>query len=254
MIGSSASKPSVSEAQLSLGAEDLHLWLCHRESMAGSDNFRREVLSRYSPVAPADWRFANGDHGKPVVIGSPRPLAFNFSDSRDWLAMAVSAGTPVGLDLEYCDSQRQVLKLARRCFSAAELAQLQACATGERVHSFYDYWTLKEAGIKARGGSLALELESTGFELCFPSPGAVTAGIGTITPLGSAGMADYYCLLNPVADYRMAVCCRSRGQFSPRLHQFELLPGGGARPVPPILRAVSVCGNIDPADVKESLS
>lgn len=238
MTGSSARKSSASDLSIHLGAQDVHLWLGHRDAAADSDTFRRAVLSRYAPISASDWQFTAGDHGKPLLVGSPRPLSFNTSHSRDWLALAVAAGTPLGIDLEYCDPRRQVLKLARRCFSAPEVAGLRDCAPGECIQRFYDYWTLKEAGIKARGSSLAMELESTGFDLDFPlrgEPGRIVPN----SPPGATG--DYFCLLDPLADYRLALCCRLQGISPPGLRLRELLPGGGARPLPLVLRAVSVC-------------
>ena len=241
MIASSARKSSASDSLITLGAEDLHLWLCRREAVAGSDSFRRSVLSRYAPLAPGDWRFTRGAHGKPALAGSRFQFAFNLSNSGDWLALVVSTGAAVGLDLEYCDPRRPVLKLARRCFNQAELAELQGCSARDRVARFYDYWTLKEAGIKARGGSLALELESTGFRLDFARrEGAPRAQPGTISALAPKhGMTDFYCLLDPAGSYRLALCCRTRGQFSPRLRLFEQLAGGGHRDLPVALRAAS---------------
>jgi hypothetical protein len=241
VIASSARKSSVSNALITLGAEDLHLWLCRREAGVGSDHFRREVLSRYASVAPADWRFSTGAHGKPALANPPTPLVFNLSSSGAWLALAVSSGVAVGLDLEYCDPRRQVLKLARRCFSSAELAELQGCAEPDRVARFYDYWTLKEAGIKARGGSLALELESTGFGLDFPTGDNGSTPIGTITALApERGLVDFYCLLDPAVSYRLALCGCTGGRFNPRLRLFEQLAGGQVRDLPTSLRAVSV--------------
>ena len=240
MTASSARTSSDSNALITLGAEDLHLWLCRREAVAGSAHFRREVLSRYASVAPADWRFTTGAHGKPALANPPAPLFFNLSDSGGWLALAVSSGAAVGLDLEYTDPRRQVLKLARRCFSPVELAELQRCVGPDRVARFYDYWTLKEAGIKARGGSLALELESTGFGLTFPAGGNTPGPVGTITALApERGMIDFYCLLDPAVSHRLALCVRTRGRFNPRLRLFEQLAGGEVRDLPASLRAVS---------------
>jgi len=122
--------------------------------VAGSDQFQREVLSRYANVAPADWRFSRGEHGKPGLLDSPRPLDFNLSHSGDWLACAITAGTAVGLDIEYCDPDRDVLKLARRFFQTHEIAALQACNREEQTARFYDYWTLKEA--RERSGEILM--------------------------------------------------------------------------------------------------
>ena len=212
--------------------------------MANSDQFKREVLSRYANVAPADWRFSSGEHGKPGLLDSPLPLDFNVSHSGDWLACAVTAGTAVGLDVEYCDPARDVMKLARRFFQAREIAALQACSQGEQTAKFYDYWTLKEACIKARGKTLGQGLESAGFHLDFPVGAEGVTGPGEIRedPEDMAAGA-YYCLLEPVADYRLAICWLPPTAMQPRLRLFEL--DGADQPIrecSPLLRASSRAG------------
>ena len=191
--------------------------------MANSDQFKRGVLSRYANVAPADWRFSRGEHGKPGLLDSPLPLDFNLSHSGDWLACAVTAGTAVGLDIEYCDPSRDVLKLARRFFQTREVAGLQACGEERQTARFYDYWTLKEACIKARGQALGQGLESAGFHLGFSVGAEGVTGPGVIMeePEDLATQV-YYCLLEPAADYRLAICWLLPAAVLPRLRMFEL--------------------------------
>jgi hypothetical protein len=212
--------------------------------VANSDQFKRQLLSRYASVAPADWRFSRGEHGKPGLLDPPRPLDFNLSHSGDWLACAITAGTAVGLDIEYCDPGRDVLKLARRFFQTHEIAALQACNREEQTARFYDYWTLKEAGVKAGGAALGLELESSGFRLDFPP------GVGGVTGQGKIrGYPDdlatqaYYCLLDPVVGYRLAICWLPPAAVQPRLRMFELRGAEQpAREFSQTLRAASVTG------------
>jgi 4'-phosphopantetheinyl transferase len=212
--------------------------------VANSDQFKRDVLSRYANVAPADWRFSHGEHGKPGLLDSPLPLDFNLSHSGDWLACAVTAGTAVGLDIEYCDPARDVMKLARRFFQTPEIAVLQACDAAEQTARFYDYWTLKEARIKARGEALGQGLESAGFHLDFSGGAEGVTGPGEIRedPEGLATRACY-CLLEPAADYRLAICWLPPAAVLPRLRLFEL--GGADQPAREFsqpLRAASVTG------------
>ena len=147
----SASKSSVSEQAQALQPAELHLWLCRASNCGNSDLFRREVLSRYAAVEPADWRFEANEHGKPGLVDPPRPLSFNLSHSGAWLACVVGDGRAVGVDLEYCEASRDVLKLARRYFPSFEFDDLMALPEAQRSDRFYDYWTLKEAWVKARG-------------------------------------------------------------------------------------------------------
>jgi 4'-phosphopantetheinyl transferase len=182
------------------------------------------VLSGYGGAAPAQLHITRGRYGKPGLAAPVLPLAFNLSRSGDWFAMAVSNGAAVGVDLEYCDMGRDVLRLARRFFFPLELAELQACAARERVSRFYDYWTLKEAHIKAGGGALGHELEATGFSLRYPDTAAGRRGIGRIAALAPVASA-WYGLLQPVADYRLALCCRSPRALACGVRLFERSEG-----------------------------
>lgn len=230
MTASSANKFSASEPGL-LPGPVLHLWLCRRENCCDSDQFRRETLSRYAPLDPADWRFGANRHGKPQLIDPPGPLAFNLSHSGDWLACAVSAGTPVGVDLEYCDTGRDVVKLARRYFLDFEVAALEGLPEVQRRDRFYDYWTLKEAWIKARGLTIAQELTRAGFEL------DEAGGIGLRAPLETF-QADFW-LLELCGAYRLALCAKRALGGGTRVRVFEALAGGGSKPLELPLRAAS---------------
>jgi phosphopantetheinyl transferase len=235
--------PDVSEALLPLGKQELHLWLCCKHAIANSDQFKREVLSHYAPVAPGDWCFEQGENGKPRLENPPRPLDFNLSHSGDWLACAVTAGTAVGVDLECCDPRRDVMKLALRFFRAAEIAALQACPLEQQLERFYDYWTLKEARVKCRGAALGQELEATGFQLGGASAQAVESGLMRIAqdPPDNEFSA-HYCLLQPLPGYRLATCwLLPKGVSDPSLHMYQLHghEGGSLARLPERLLAVS---------------
>lgn len=226
MIGSSAKTSSASESGLSAGHSSLvaggvHLWLCASDRIVGSDEFKRRVLSRYTGVAPAKLRFELGEHGKPVLEGMGQAFDFNVSHSGDWLVCAVTTGTPVGVDLEFCDLKRASLKVARRFFHPEEVAVLEACSEAQLEERFYDLWTLKESGVKARGEALAPGLASRNFTLTFSSlPGRERGHIEVTT--ADTTEAAHYCLLDPLPGYRVAVCWLPGVQLEPQLQLFEL--------------------------------
>ncbi len=232
MTGLSASASSASDSSpgslrgglSSLGLQDIHLWLCCRQRIASSDDFKRRVLSRYAAVAPRDWQFVLNEHGKPALATATHALDFNLSHSGDWLACAVTAGSPVGVDLEYRHSRRATMKVARRFFREEEVAALQACSGARQRDRFYDFWTLKEAAVKARGEALVPGLRSRGFELNFPTALQRESARIAVTTADVADMA-HYCLLDPLAGYRVAICWLSATRLPPRLQVFELRDG-----------------------------
>lgn len=117
-------------------------------------------LSRYVDVAPTGWTFVQNGYGKPE-IARPRtdpPLRFNLSHTRGMAALAVTLGREIGVDVENCLRNIDAVGLAGRYFSPREAAELRSLPPEQRQSRFFDFWTLKEAYIKARGMGLSFPL------------------------------------------------------------------------------------------------
>jgi 4'-phosphopantetheinyl transferase len=119
----------------------------------------RLILQDYVGVPAAQLRFDYGAQGKPSLVGAPgAALHFNLSHTGDLAALAVSAESDLGVDIE---TIRPVTEdVAGRFFSAAERAALAALPADERERGFFRCWTRKEAMIKALGGGLSIALDS----------------------------------------------------------------------------------------------
>jgi 4'-phosphopantetheinyl transferase len=140
----------------------------------------RTTLSRYAGVPPAAWVFAASGHGKPE-IAAPADFAglrFNLSHTDGLVACAVTAGREVGVDVEDMSRREVSASLARYCLSAAELAHWEGLSDGERREVFFDYWTLKEAYIKARGLGLSVPLHDFSFRFRVDGPPAISFASG----------------------------------------------------------------------------
>ncbi len=127
----------------------------------------RTTLSRYAGVAPADWQFQANVHGRPEILDRPAgvpDLRFNLSHTDGLIACAVTIGREVGVDVEHV-GRRLTQDVAGRFFAPAEVARLHSLPDDEQSMVFFDYWTLKEAYIKARGFGLALPLGDFAFHL-----------------------------------------------------------------------------------------
>jgi 4'-phosphopantetheinyl transferase len=129
----------------------------------------RTTLSRYQEVAPADWRFTANSHGRPEISFPGSALRFNLSNTLGLVVCAVARSREVGIDVERI-ARRAPLDVADRYFAADEVAALRALPPGEQERRFFDYWTLKESYIKARGLGLALPLEQFAFFLGSAEP------------------------------------------------------------------------------------
>jgi len=125
----------------------------------------RTVLSHYGDWPPSLWEFAQADHGKPYIIGPAAQLYFNLSHSSEWVACAVARFPSVGIDIERTSRNPEILRLAKRFFAPPEYADVRARAGAARKERFFDYWTLKEAYIKARGEGISLGLDRFGFRI-----------------------------------------------------------------------------------------
>jgi 4'-phosphopantetheinyl transferase len=126
----------------------------------------RATLSRYAPVAPAAWTFRQNEYGRPEVdVAGHRDLCFNLSNTRGLIACVVTRGREVGVDVEDTERSGETVGIADSFFSPREVAALRALPEGRRRGRFFDYWTLKEAYIKARGMGLSLPLDQFSFLL-----------------------------------------------------------------------------------------
>ncbi|NKI35885.1 4'-phosphopantetheinyl transferase superfamily protein [Wenzhouxiangella sp. XN79A] len=115
----------------------------------------RLLLGAYLDKPGRDVVIERGPAGKPELAGDDAGrLAFSLSHTGPWLAVAISAGEPVGIDIEPADRRPRWQRLARRYFPADEAERLCACGD-EGGRRFLAHWTAREALVKAAGRTLA---------------------------------------------------------------------------------------------------
>ena len=155
-----------------------------RARFGASRRLLRHVLSSYSPVADAAWRFTCDRHGRPT-IHSPSPagdLWFSLSRTRGLVACVVARDPRVGVDVECIDSRIDSKCIARRFFTATEAAALRQLGTNERTDRFFQLWTAKESLVKALGVGLAMPLNAFNVELDPPAITSTDAAIRAAAP------------------------------------------------------------------------
>jgi len=143
----------------------------------------RTALSHYCDVDPHAWRFRPNRHGKPSIAEPTEeqvglPLRFNVSHTKGMAVCAVVAipglGTDdVGVDVEDLRRRRVRRELARRFFAPAEVDALEHLSDEQWPEAFLEFWTLKEAYIKARGMGLAIPLDQFAFSRSADRPPAI---------------------------------------------------------------------------------
>lgn len=150
-----------SRADRYLGADDRHLFLVAHALL-------RSTLSRYGDRRPQEWRFTTGQHGRPGIgagQAAAMRLGFSLSHVHGMVACVVGDGIECGVDVEPLGRVTDPRALARRYFHPGECDELDRLSDRDVDARFLEYWTLKEAYVKARGLGLELPLDGFRFTL-----------------------------------------------------------------------------------------
>jgi 4'-phosphopantetheinyl transferase len=129
----------------------------------------RTMLSKHADVQPQAWTFTPNRYGRPEISGPIETLLrFNIAHTRGLVACAVAWDREIGVDVENVERPGDYIHLAERFFASSEAAHIAALPPSQQKEVFFDYWTLKESYIKARGMGLALPLADFAFKLDEP--------------------------------------------------------------------------------------
>lgn len=194
----------------------------------------RMVLSRYVPIAPEHWAFSKNAYGRPAIAEAiveaeveARGLSFNLSHTRGLIALAVTRGRELGVDVENIATRSVSLDVAGHFFSPTEVADLACVAEDRQQDRFFEYWTLKESYIKARGMGLSLPLDRFSFR--FPHQSAVSLDIDPDLQDHSDRWSFWQ--YRPTADYLMAICAERYVDEAPVISMRKFTPLGSEMPV-----------------------
>lgn len=110
----------------------------------------RRLLGEALSCAPRRVRLGAGGHGKPRLLARHGP-AFNVAHAGECVMIALGGEgiAAVGVDVEHRDPTADVAALAPHALTAEE--RLALAADAHPAHTFYDYWSAKEAALKALG-------------------------------------------------------------------------------------------------------
>ncbi|PXF50063.1 hypothetical protein BWQ96_00223 [Gracilariopsis chorda] len=121
----------------------------------------RDVLARYlHNVHAHEIEFRRGEHGK-LLLRDNDELSFNVSHSGNMGLIAVTTGMDIGVDVETAGRTiGRMHALARRSFGDGEMRQLEAAGSDEKMRTFLQLWTRKEAFVKCTGEGIQRGLRS----------------------------------------------------------------------------------------------
>jgi len=139
----------------------------HRHQYLVTRALIRTTLSQYVDILPRDWRFTFNKHGRPEISQEHGDLniRFNLSHTDGLVMCGVTTGNEIGVDVENKQRKNELLKIANRYFSPQEVVDLGQVPSSAQIHRFFEYWTLKESYIKARGMGLLLPLDQFSFRI-----------------------------------------------------------------------------------------
>jgi 4'-phosphopantetheinyl transferase len=120
----------------------------------------RRLISSYTGQDASRIGFRLGPQGKPSLKEKHESdLRFNVSHSGELALLAFSLQQEVGVDVELKRAEVDFLSLADLSFSKDERAAIHSCSPADRADLFYEFWTCKEACIKADGRGLSVPLD-----------------------------------------------------------------------------------------------
>ena len=182
----------------------------------------RTVLSQYADIAPADWTFECNDYGRPHIAprhGEACALSFNISHSRGLIALAVARHRALGVDVEQLTQRPVSMDIAQRYFAPVEVADLARVPQAGQQDRFFEYWTLKESYIKARGMGLSIPLDQFAFH--YPHEHAVQL---TVDPaLGDDAGRWRFWQCRPTPDHLLALCAEQGEGPAPTVRFHRLM-------------------------------
>lgn len=175
-----------------------------RDQFLSAHALVRGILAHARATHPAGLQFSQTEHGRPELAytgGGPR-LRFNLSHTSGMVALAVTLDRDIGVDVENRSRTTSSLDLARRFFAPGEAAALEALPPADRQRAFLDYWTLKEAYVKALGLGLTHSLSA--FEMHVDREIRITF----TSEAGGDPASWHFALAHPDATHHLALAAR----------------------------------------------
>jgi 4'-phosphopantetheinyl transferase len=183
----------------------------------------RTVLSRYVSIDPRAWIFSTNAYGRPEIVNAEAKdayLSFNISHTHSLIVLGVTTRRALGVDVENVRAREVSIDIADRYFAPQEVAALAAVPAHQQQDRFFEYWTFKEAYIKARGMGLSLPLDKFGFR--YPHDHAVEIAIHP--ELADDPARWQFWQFRPAPEYLVAICAERTGARSPQLIVRQAIP------------------------------
>lgn len=176
----------------------------------------RSQLGAYLDCEPGSLSFQYTSYGKPFIANCG--IEFNLSHSGDWVLLAFTRMSQIGIDIERIRPMQNMRDVARANFSANEVDTWEATSEQDRTSAFYRCWSRKESFIKAIGEGLSCPLDSFQVAFGLNQPVRLTSVQGSVAAAAEWWMAD----LPGFTGYAAAVTARTATSSQVRLAVNEI--------------------------------
>lgn len=200
------------DAQETTRAARQRLW-ANRDVLVLAYALHRLLLSQVLGCAIGDVALGRDAKGCPRLRGDR--LFTSLSHAGQQVAIAVTGGGPVGIDVEPAARAAEMPELAGRVAHPDELRELSTLAPRALGEALLSMWVRKEALLKAAGIGLELEMDSfvAPWDVALPLPGDTFPGRSVeLRALGAPGWA---CAAAVPPGSAITLLAATRGRVAP---------------------------------------
>lgn len=201
----------------------------HRHQFLITRALVRSCLSNYFQLEPTEWQFDKNEYGKPEVSypKNTGPVRFNVSHCDGLIICAITKVHDIGADVEDAKRSTQAsFESLSSYFSELETTELKQLPAERQKQRFFDYWTLKESYIKARGMGLAIPLAKFSFRF----EGNRLTAFETHPDLNDDAASWQFWRISRDGRYRIAIAVNAANQ-SFGLNAFNTVPLRNCDPI-----------------------
>lgn len=186
-----------------------------RHSYLVSHALVRHALSQYLDIQASEWTFTRNENGKPILVLPPGmpAISFNLTHTEGLSACIITLDRTCGIDAENTDRKSDHEAVAKRMFAQEELALL---GKEDVQWTFFHYWTLREAYLKALGTGLSGSSKDFYFDI---SADGMSAEIQYRDGQQADDTGWQLRIYEPTPEHVLAVACESDQPVDVRLRE-----------------------------------
>jgi 4'-phosphopantetheinyl transferase len=189
----------------------------HQSRFIAAHGWLRIILEKYLNSAPDSLKLLNSAKGKPYLertINNAK-LHFSLSHSNDAALIGIALDRRIGVDIEHIRPLANMESIAGRYFSENEMVEIQNAPENVRTQVFFQYWTMKEAYLKATGTGLL------GLQDMPVAQDQIDIYSQTAIVIDASDKPWSIRPLHPTHGYSAAVAVDGNGSFASVLRQFS---------------------------------